>query len=578
MEEPYKTIGKYIVLGTLGRGGMGQVFLAEDPLLGRKVAIKTLTSTLYDAESRGQFSDEARAVGMLAHANIVVVHEFGFQGLFPYIVMEYLSGRDLLEILAQKEELSLEQLLDIFLQILRGLDHAHSKGIVHRDIKPGNIRLTDDAVVKIMDFGIAKFVRKEATRSGYLWGTVHYMAPETILGAGVDGRVDVFSTGVMLYEFLTKEKPFQGESPTEVMKKIISPVSVSPDLLERKYPRGLTDIVLKALEKDPGKRYRSAGEMGCDLLDFQSLLCSRREAPRERPRTAVEYFEEGKNHYKQEEYYRAVQCFEKVLALCPGHGPAEKNLAIARSAHQEKQAEDLLRMGRLLFRNEEYKLAANVLEERSRMHPEDRETRILLEWSYREMKKQEERRTMLEDLENSERLFQEQFRDFLGKREGAPPKVGGMPPDDDTDRYNLPTRELASVRNVRQPVEAEAEEKEGEKEEVIAGGKEDGRDDPTVEGVWERGGPAGKGLRFRVPAEAEKKHREAGGSGKPAEGDEAGAEDSKAGGAASPDAEPTVRLPRSPLPQADEAPGGGMGSEDPTGEVVQPPPGTPDKK
>src|SRR5262249_49372730 len=194
MQQMPKTIGRYEILELVGRGGMGVLYRARDAVLERDVALKMmLLDFTMDQNARDRFQREARAVARLQHRNVVTIHELGEVDNTPYIVMEFLSGRDLDALLKTDAKLTLAQKLDVVIQLCDGLGYAHEQGIVHRDVKPGNVRVLEDGTVKILDFGIAKFAQSSVTMSGTIMGTPSYMAPEQIMGKPVDGRADLFS-------------------------------------------------------------------------------------------------------------------------------------------------------------------------------------------------------------------------------------------------------------------------------------------------------------------------------------------------------------------------------------------------
>lgn len=261
-----KRIGRYLVTGRIGRGGMGMVYRGLDEALEREVAIKTLTieGTL-DEESRKRFEIEAKAAAKLQHPNILTVFELGEDRGVPFIAMELLPGADLETLLRSGDALLLEEKLEVAIQICRGLAYAHEHRIVHRDIKPSNIRILDDGTAKIMDFGIAKLQGTGVTKSGMMVGTVHYMSPEQVRGQPLDGRSDVFSVGVILYELLAGRRPFSGQSATEVLYKIVHesppPLPSDPGPAD---PR-LEEILDRALAKDVEARYAGAARMADDL-------------------------------------------------------------------------------------------------------------------------------------------------------------------------------------------------------------------------------------------------------------------------------------------------------------------------
>ncbi len=264
-----ETIGKYQVHKVLGHGGMGTVYEALDPVIQRKVALKTMIPGLADApELRLRFLREAQAAGGLRHRNIVTVYDLGEDKGRPYIAMEYIDGTDLEKIIQNKEPLSLEWKLDVLRQVCEGLGYAHRHGIVHRDIKPANIRVTPDGEVKIMDFGIAHLQSSNLTKSGLVLGTVHYMSPEQIDGAKVDHRADVFSVGAIAYELFAYKRPFEAESITGVMYQIMHDRPDEKVLPTTQYSPGLERIILKAMARQVEERFQSLEEMHGDLVSL----------------------------------------------------------------------------------------------------------------------------------------------------------------------------------------------------------------------------------------------------------------------------------------------------------------------
>src|SRR5581483_4648284 len=222
-----KKIGKYEITGVLGRGGMGVVYRAEDKRIGRLVAIKTLTENFSgQPEMLERFYREAQA-GILQHPNIVIVYDLGDENGVPFIVMELVSGEPLDKLIASGRQLPLIDKLSIIEQVCAALGYAHQRGVIHRDIKPANVIVQPDGHAKIVDFGIARIQRAaaetELTRTGSVIGTMHYIAPERLKGQAFDGRSDIFSVGVMLYQLLTGQLPFSGEDATVLHKLIHEP-------------------------------------------------------------------------------------------------------------------------------------------------------------------------------------------------------------------------------------------------------------------------------------------------------------------------------------------------------------------
>ena len=266
-------IGRYDILELVGRGGMGALYRGHDAMLERDVAVKVmLVDFTVDPAARTRFEREARAVARLQHRNVVTIHELGEAEGAPYIVMEFLSGQDLEVLLKAEPPLTLAQKLDIVIQLCEGLGYAHEQGIVHRDVKPGNVRVLEDGTVKILDFGIAKFAVSSVTQSGSIMGTPSYMSPEQIMGQPVDGRADLFSAGVLLYEMLAGKKPFSGDAPTAVVYQImhVDPAPLTEVVAD--LPEALLAVVSRALQKNPNDRYSRASEMASDLQMVKMML------------------------------------------------------------------------------------------------------------------------------------------------------------------------------------------------------------------------------------------------------------------------------------------------------------------
>jgi hypothetical protein len=255
-------LGKYEIVALLGRGGMGEVYEARDPVIGRHVAIKTISPEGgYDETLRVRFEREAQYAGFLNHPNIVTIFDFGEAEGRLFIVMELLQGRDLREIIAAREPLTLAARLAIMEQTAEGLGFAHAHGFVHRDLKPANIHVLPDHTVKIMDFGLARAASSHLTHMGAVLGTPQYMAPEQVRGDRVSERSDVFSLGVVCYELLSGRRPFDADSLPSVLFQVLNEtpapvVEHVPDL-----PPALAAVLEKAMAKDPAARYADAGEM-----------------------------------------------------------------------------------------------------------------------------------------------------------------------------------------------------------------------------------------------------------------------------------------------------------------------------
>jgi serine/threonine-protein kinase len=255
-------IGKYEIIEELGKGGMGIVYKGRDPFIERNVAIKVLNeSMLAIPEFNQRFLREARAAGNISHENITTVYDAGQEGERLYIVMEYLEGRELRDLIEFGETISLEEKIDYAIQICRGLKKAHDCGIIHRDVKPENIFITDDDVVKLMDFGIAKPSASNLTLTQTIMGTPHYMSPEQVKGTDIGKSSDIFSFGVLFYELLTNRRPFTGDRIESIMYKIVNDEPDEIVLEERLIGEKLYKIVSKCLAKKPIDRYLDMGEV-----------------------------------------------------------------------------------------------------------------------------------------------------------------------------------------------------------------------------------------------------------------------------------------------------------------------------
>jgi serine/threonine protein kinase len=266
--------GRYEILGELGRGGMGVVYRAKDPLIGRVVAVKTIRLSeegtgLSHAQLVERFQTEARAAGLLTHPNIVVIYDVGESDGVYYITMELVNGKSLQSMLDTGEKFSLPRLLRIMEQVCSALQFAHDHSVVHRDIKPANIMLTSDDLVKITDFGTAKILQYGALQQTSATGTPAYMSPEQIKGKAVDGRTDIFSLGVMLYEMTTGQKPFRGQDIATVLYHILNEEPAPPHQLNPAIPLGVSSTILKALAKSPHLRHENCRELLDDLKNYR---------------------------------------------------------------------------------------------------------------------------------------------------------------------------------------------------------------------------------------------------------------------------------------------------------------------
>ncbi|MBE6781607.1 MAG: Stk1 family PASTA domain-containing Ser/Thr kinase [Ruminococcaceae bacterium] len=263
--------GRYEIQEIVGIGGMAVVYKAYDNLENKTVAIKILKEEYTkNDEFLRRFKNESKAIAVLSHPNVVKVFDVSFGDLIQYIVMEYIDGITLKEHIEQSGPLSWSEAVHFTLQILRGLQHAHDKGVVHRDIKPQNIMVLPDGVIKVADFGIARFARSEQeTITDKAIGSVHYISPEQAKGEKTDEKADIYSVGVMLYEMLTGIRPFQAESAVSVAIMQLQKEPTLPRDINGSIPLGLEQITMHAMQKDTTRRYKSAAEMLCDLEAFK---------------------------------------------------------------------------------------------------------------------------------------------------------------------------------------------------------------------------------------------------------------------------------------------------------------------
>jgi len=254
---------------------MGVVYEGFDPIIGRTVAIKTMLpeglSPQEFEEYKARFQREATAAGKLAHPNIITVYDFGEDNGILYLAMEYLEGKSLEKIVHEQTVLPIETILPIYDQICSALDHAHRNKVVHRDIKPANIMILQNGLVKVTDFGIAKMMDMGMTQAGQILGTPNYMSPEQVKGRQIDGRSDIFSMGVILYELVTGEKPFGGQNITTVIYKIINENPIPPRELDASIHAGLSYVISRALAKNPDERYQTCKELADDLRNYKNL-------------------------------------------------------------------------------------------------------------------------------------------------------------------------------------------------------------------------------------------------------------------------------------------------------------------
>jgi eukaryotic-like serine/threonine-protein kinase len=276
MTEPW-LLGRYEIVAELGKGAMGVVYRANDPMLNRVLAIKTINTEEAGhegmAEYEARFYTEAKAAGGLNHPNIIIIYDIGKSGHLVYMAMEYIEGRELREMLGPGQFLPVVQAVDIAAQVAEGLAYAHQHHVVHRDIKPANIMITPEGRAKIADFGIARMRSAETrTQTGVILGSPKYISPEQVVGKRADHRSDIFSLGVILYECLTGATPFNGEGLSALMYQITNHDPAPPSSANPQVPVMLDYIIAKVLAKAPEARYQSAADFANDLRECRMQI------------------------------------------------------------------------------------------------------------------------------------------------------------------------------------------------------------------------------------------------------------------------------------------------------------------
>ncbi|MGO9271788.1 MAG: protein kinase domain-containing protein [Terriglobia bacterium] len=379
-EKIPEKIGNYEIIEVLGRGAMGTVYKARQPGIGRLVALKTINpAILEEADLLKRFHREAQAAGNLQHPNIVTIFELGDSEGVPFIAMEMLEGESLYRIIARREPLPLARKLSIIAQLCRGLDYAHKHGVIHRDIKPANIVLTKEGNTKVVDFGIVHLASTTVTRTGMVIGTVPYMSPQQLNGEHVDARSDIFSVGVVIYEFVSYHKAFDGPNLTAVMLQIVSKEPTPLSQVTPGVPRGLEELVNKCLRKNPEERFQSLEEVGFELDPIVRTV--QRDLVRE-------MVKQGQELVEKKEFTRARAVLRNALSLDSSHDLAKSLMAKVNSELKRletsvkvqqylEQAEQLLGQGK-------YTEAIGSLEEVLRLDSQHGQARAMVETARRE--------------------------------------------------------------------------------------------------------------------------------------------------------------------------------------------------
>lgn len=325
---------RYEITELIGVGGMADVYKGKDIVDNKTVAIKILKTEFSDNEEfLSRFRNESKAISLLSHPNIVKIYDVGFSENLQYIIMEYIDGITLKDYIEKEKALKWKDAVHFMIQILRALQHAHENGIVHRDIKPQNIMMLDDGTIKVMDFGIAKFSRETGkTATDQAIGSVHYISPEQAKGEATDEKSDIYSVGVMLYEMLTGQKPFDSDNSVSIAVMNINDIPKRPRAVNPNVPAGLEEIILKAMEKNPFDRYQSASEMIKDIERFKAD-----------PEISFGYYIEDNGDSEETRYFSTAE--QKEIAEENGYTGKRTVTAVEepsrkRKRHEEEYIED----------------------------------------------------------------------------------------------------------------------------------------------------------------------------------------------------------------------------------------------
>ncbi len=438
-------LGRFEIQAEIGRGGFGQVFRAFDPVMNRVVAVKVLTAT-DDASSLNRFKNEATAAGNLHHENIVTVYEFGMEDTTPYLVMEYLQGEDLQQILKKPASLSLHQKLKVMDQVADGLHCAHRNGVLHRDVKPANIMVLKDGAVKIMDFGIARLMRDTSTRltqQGYLIGTVVYMAPELFAGIEVDALCDIWSYGVILYELLAGSNPFQTGVLQSEMYRIVNQDVAMPPLSV--CPADLQGVVGKLLARQRENRYQTLEDARFDL---QPILRNLEKTEADRLLSIAQQL------LFQQKWDEALSTAREARKLDPQNGTARIIFERAQEGMQRRslrpRIEELLRRGNECAEQRKISDAIDLLESARKL--DDSNEKVLA--------RLQELRALKLRLEEAAALVSEADEELRGNRvtsafEHASEAVSLDPDNQDAQRLLKKLQEAMQAREADRIVERE---------------------------------------------------------------------------------------------------------------------------
>jgi serine/threonine protein kinase len=380
-----KRIGKYEVIELLGRGGMGMVYRASDRQLNREVAIKTVTEGLTgDPEMLQRFYHEAAKTGALKHPNIVILYDLGEQDGFPYIVMEYLSGDPLDRLIQSGRPLALAFKLKIIEQVCYALGYAHRNDVIHRDVKPGNVIVQPDGVTKLLDFGIARQEKSDGhlTRTGHVIGTIQYMAPERLKNEAFDGRSDIFSVGIMMYQLLTGQLPFSGDY--SIVQKILAEKHPPLSDFLHNYPPALDVILDRSLAKSPEDRYATADEMASEVSSVADEL---------KKEQVAEWTQQAERLVQEEQYTSARDILLQLLKVDSQNTGARQLMVVVQQSLSSRQRAEQIRQLRSQAEDaasdKRYEEAIAHLQEVCKLDPANAEPAQLLQ-TFRQKKRQRE--------------------------------------------------------------------------------------------------------------------------------------------------------------------------------------------
>jgi len=339
-----KKLGRYEILGVLGRGSMGVVYKGVDPQIGKLVAIKTMNpKTIRQKDMQERFYREGNLLGQLKHKNLITVYNVGTDGDYCYIAMEFLGGVSLERILEREDRMPLDRIFRIVLQVCDGVHAAHKKNITHRDLKPANIFVMEADLVKVLDFGVARLQDSDLTNSGMLLGTINYIAPEQITGLTIDHRADIFSLGVILYELIAGVNPFLGRNVSKTMVKIINESPPIPEDI----PDGLGEILTNMLQKDREQRYGSMVEVAADIEKLMRANPEALSKPRGnrdgdlRDEKINGWLDATRQHLRREELDEAERLLTQIARSHADHPALEElrpRLERARTQMREKKS------------------------------------------------------------------------------------------------------------------------------------------------------------------------------------------------------------------------------------------------